>query len=65
MQLYLYVKEKWYRRTQKKTIFSEINYLRILNYFTNKNELFLLRKSCETFYSKKDDKPKRIRYMIV
>ena len=57
--------EKWYRRTQKKTIFSEINYLRILNYFTNKNELFLLRKSCETFYSKKDDEPKRIRYMIV
>ncbi len=57
--------EKWYRRTQKKTIFSEINYLRILNYFTNKNELNLLKKSCETFYSNKEDKSESIRYMIV
>ena len=51
--------EKWYRRTQKKTIFfSEINYLRILNYFTNKNELILLKKSCETFILKRMMSPK-------
>ena len=53
------------QKNTKKTIFSEINYLRILNYFTNQNELNLLKKSCEAFYSMKEDESKRIRYMIV
>ena len=52
--------EKWYRRSYKKTFFSNINFLRFKYYLTKNNENEFVKKSCEIFYKKDVD----IRYKI-
>lgn len=56
--------EKWYRRTQKKTIFSLINLIRISFYFLKNRELNFLKKSCNIFYLDNEENSKDIRYRI-
>ena len=56
--------EKWYRRTQKNTIFSKINYLRIIYYFSRNNEINLLKESCKPFYLD-NRKSRKIRYRVI
>ena len=56
--------EKWYRRTQKNTIFSKINFLRIIYYFSRNNEINLLKESCKPFYLD-NRKSRKIRYRVI
>ncbi len=54
--------DKWIRRERKKSIFNEINFLRLKYFFKKKKEEEYVKKSCEVFY--KFSKTNPIRYKI-